>query len=386
MRPSGGVKFHPLDGGALAATLRGRTLLPGLVEPHAHLDKALTGDLVGNRDGTLPGAIDAWIPFRARLGAEGIRERARAAALRYLVHGATLIRTHSDTGPDIGLRAVEAVLAVRDELAGLIEIQVVACGADPISGASGAGNRALLRAALELGADLVGGAPWQAERPDDALETLLEIADAAGRGVDLHVDETTDRRVLTLPRLVQRVVAGFRRPVTASHCISLGSQPPGTRRRIAEEVAAAGVGIVTNPLTSLYLQRRQDRGAVSRGLTAIRELLDAGASVAAGGDNLRDPFNPLGSADPLETAALLVSAAHLSVPEALDAVSSAARRLPGMPPPTPASEGVAIAAASPAEALATRTPDRDVLRDARVIALTRVETTIAPIGGAEVTA
>ena len=43
-----------------------------------------------------------------------------------------------------------------------------------------------------------------------------------------------------------------------------------------------------------------------RGLTAVRALLDAGVVVAAGADNLQDPFNPLGRACPFETAALMV--------------------------------------------------------------------------------
>ena len=39
-----------------------------------------------------------------------------------------------------------------------------------------------------------------------------------------------------------------------------------------------------------------------RGLTALRPLLDAGARVGAGADNVRDPFNPVGRSDALETA------------------------------------------------------------------------------------
>ena len=36
-------------------------LLPSMGEPHAHLDKALTADLVPNPGGDLRGAIDSWI-------------------------------------------------------------------------------------------------------------------------------------------------------------------------------------------------------------------------------------------------------------------------------------------------------------------------------------
>ena len=47
-----------------------------------------------------------------------------------------------------------------------------------------------------------------------------------------------------------------------------------------------------------------------RGLTAVRALRDAGVNVAAGADNLQDPFNPVGRACPFETAGLMVMAAH----------------------------------------------------------------------------
>ncbi len=52
--------------------------------------------------------------------------------------------------------------------------------------------------------------------------------------------------------------------------------------------------------------------------------------LAAGADNLRDPFNPVGRADPFETTSLLVVAAHLRPDEALAAVTTGARTLLGL--------------------------------------------------------
>ena len=40
--------------------LDGRLIIPSLVEPHAHLDKSLTADLVPNSKGDLMGAIHGW--------------------------------------------------------------------------------------------------------------------------------------------------------------------------------------------------------------------------------------------------------------------------------------------------------------------------------------
>ncbi|MFC7758635.1 hypothetical protein ACFQY4_12070 [Catellatospora bangladeshensis] len=98
--------------------------------------------------------------------------------------------------------------------------------------------------------------------------------------------------------------------------------------------------------------------------------------MAAGGDNLQDPFNILGRGDPLETAALLVLAGHDDPATAYGAVSSQARQAMGLPavavaPGAPA-ELLAIRAGSVREALATATADRVVVHAGRVVARTAV--------------
>jgi cytosine deaminase len=355
-----------------ALDLAGFVLLPGLVEPHAHLDKALTADRVGNPTGDLPGAVEAWLAFRPGLTAEDIAARARSAALRYLANGATLVQTHVDTGADIGLRGIEALIAVREELAGLLDLRIVACGMMPIGGSEGAANRAVLASALTAGADAVGGAPALDEDPAGAIDALLDLAARFGLAVDLHTDETLDPEVLTLRLLVERVRAGFPHRVTASHCVSLGAQPPAVQDAIAAGLAEARIGIVTLPITNLYLQGRHPTQPAPRGLTAIRALLAAGVTVAAGGDNLRDPFNPVGRADPLEAASLLVTAGHLSPNAALTAITEAGRAVTGAQPVRlrvgdPA-DLLAVRAESVGDAIGAAHPDRIVIRDGRIVA------------------
>lgn len=369
---------------ASLASLADHVLLPALVEPHAHLDKALTSDQVANPAGDLAGAIEAWLRYREVEATAAITARARAAALRYVAHGTTAIRTHADVGPGIGLRAVEAILAVRGELAELVDIQVVVGVGLPVAGAAGADNRALAHDALAAGADLVGGAPWLADDPELALDALLDLAAEHGRGVDLHVDETIDPRARTLDLLARRAV-GFPHPIAASHVVSLGAQAPSERAATIERVAAVGIAVVANPITNLYLQGRGLAGPIPRGLTALRELLDARVLLAAGGDNLRDPFNPVGRADPLETASLLITAGHLTLAEALGAVTTSARRVleqSGAPAGDPARpDFVAVRADSVGEAVAGAAPARHVVRRGRVVARTQVETRFAALDG-----
>ena len=99
------------------------------------------------------------------------------------------------------------------------------------------------------------------------------------------------------------------------------------------------MGIVTLPITNLYLQGWDATHLAPRGLTAVRAILDAGIPLAAGADNLRDPFNPVGRADPFETTSLLITAGHLTPVEALAAVTTGARTVLGLPPVLDAGPG-----------------------------------------------
>jgi cytosine deaminase len=361
--------------------LAGYLLLPGPAEPHAHLDKALLADRAPNRTGDLAGAIAAMHALGPSITRADVLRRARRAAQLYLAHGATAVRTHVDVGGGAGLQNLEALLQLREELTGLMTLQIVALVAQPTTGAAGVANAAALREALRLGADLVGGAPHLDPDPLGAMQDCLEAAAAAGVGVDLHTDETLEPDVTGLSDLAKHVIStGFPYPVTAGHCVSLGAQPPQTAAAVAELVAEAGIGVVTLPQTNLYLQARSSRHAVPRGLTAVRALLDAGVTVAGGGDNLRDPFNPMGRGDPLETASLLVTAAHLSPAEAYTAVSAGARAVMGLAA-VPANgalqngvpaELLAVRATSLAEAVATADADRTVISAGRLAVRTRV--------------
>ncbi|MGQ0847537.1 MAG: amidohydrolase family protein [Actinomycetota bacterium] len=267
--------------------LDGFLLLPAAADPHAHLDKTSTADVVFNPAGHLGGAIEAWQRHYASLTVADIAGRARRSALAGLLRGYTAIRTHVDVAEGLGLKSVEALLVVREELGKLIDIQVCGLVAVPMTGTAGAGNRAALRVALEMGIDVVGGAPWRDPDQVAALEFLLAEAASFARPIDLHLDETLDPSA-TLVRDFARLVqaTGFAHGATASHCVSLGTQDIDVQQAVAAELAAGGISVIANPFTNLYLQARDRPVSPPRGLTALRELLVAGVNVAAGTDNV----------------------------------------------------------------------------------------------------
>ena len=355
--------------------LSGHLLLPAFVEPHAHLDKAFLSERFTNDAGDLMGAIIAMQQNRHLITYEDTVDRAERAVRLMVRNGASAIRTHADTTTENGLMSVEALAEVRRRTADICEIQIVSLVSWPVTGAAGADSRALLREALQVGADLVGGCPHLDDNPEGANETLLEIASEFQRGVDLHTDENLDPQKNGLEDLARRVSAsGFAYGVTASHCVSLGSQTLLRQDEIAELVAAANISVVALPHTNLFLQGREHQQSMPRAITAVKALRARKVNVCAGADNLQDPFNPMGRGDPLETASLMVMLAHLLPQQGLDAVSANARQALGLPPVLVESGNiadlVAIKVESVREALAFGPPERIVLHRGVVVSPT----------------
>lgn len=374
--PGGGIVARVAPPGLLASgadelDLTGYLLLPAGAEPHAHLDKALTWDRVGAPAGDLLAAVEAWRAYTVQVTEEDVYQRAARTVDELCANGVTAVRTHVDllTAGGDPLRGLRALLRLRKRLRGRVRLQIAVLHVDA--------PEKLLHEALDLGADLLGDCPHLSADPAASVARTLRVAAEHHVGVDLHADETLDTDAGDL-RLLARTVRerGFGRGVTASHCVSLGAVEPDEAARTAKEVAAAGIGVVALPLTNLYLQGRGHPSRTPRGLTALRALLDAGVRVAAGGDNIRDPFNPVGRADPLETASLLVTAGHLTPDEALDAVTGGARAVLGLPAAGPYEGAVAdllaVRAESVSEVLGVSCPERLVFAGGRLVSRTSV--------------
>ncbi|MFB2597620.1 amidohydrolase family protein [Herbiconiux sp. P17] len=355
--------------------LDGFLLLTAPAEPHAHLDKALSWDLIEPPMGDLGLAIESWKRYAATMSSESIADRAREQALRMLANGTTAIRCHVDIlhGPD-PMRGVRALVQVREELRELLDLELVA-----LAGPTAPSDDVL--EALDLGVDLIGGAPHLADDPDADLRRLLALAELRGVGVDMHTDESLDG-ALTL-RTLAEVVRHWdaTRPATAGHCVRLGTLHPAELDEVIAEIVQSDIGIVTLPITNLYLQGWEHPVSTPRGLTAVRSLLDAGARLGAGADNVRDPFNPVGRSDALETASLLVTAGHLTLDEAYTAVSSGARDVMSLPVAGVVvgarAEFLAVRGRSLSDAIANASADRFVVHAGRLVAHSQVTRMIA---------
>jgi len=310
----------------------GRVVVPGLVEPHVHLDKALLGDRVENRSGTLGEAIRVTGAAKQHLTRSDLRTRAEAALRMCLQHGVTLLRAQTEFDPQIGLVGLEVLLELQAAYAGLVDIQVVAFPQEGIHQTPG--TLELFGAALQMGADVVGGVPYNDVSAEQHIETCFALAERFDRPLSFHQDFADDATALSVEYLARRTIAGgLQGRVEIGHATALGALPPARLAAVAELLRLADISVISLPLTDLHLGGRADTHTVRRALAPVRALLEAGVNVAAGANNLRNAFTPFGTGDPLLTAYLLLPTAHLGgaelLPRVLDLVTANAARAIG---------------------------------------------------------
>jgi cytosine deaminase len=368
----------------------GRLLSPPFVDAHFHLDATLSlGRPRVNASGTLLEGIELWGELKHIQTAREVVERALGYADLAVAQGLLAIRSHVDVcGP---LTGVEALLEVRERLAGVIDLQLVAFPQDGLLRSRGA--EANLLKALDLGVDVVGGIPhFERTRGegDESVARLCAIAAERGLKVDMHCDETDDptsRHVETLARETLR--RGLQGRVTASHLTSMHSMDNYYVSKLIPLMVESGLHVVANPLVNVLIQGRHDTYPKRRGLTRVPELRDAGLIVAFGSDCMMDPWYPLGTAEMLDAALMALHLAQLSSLEAMrwcfEAVTTEPARVMGL-------EGygwevgdradlVLLQAEDPIQALRTRATRLAVVKAGRVVAQTAPRATRLDVPG-----
>jgi cytosine/creatinine deaminase len=325
------VAVGPRAGSAVADRFEaaGGLLLPAYIDTHIHLDKVLIRHELTEHDGTLRGAIDSIHAAKRAYCRDDVRRRARAVIESSVLSGTTRLRSHVDVDTIGGLLPLEGVLAAARDCAAIAEVQTIAFPQEGILRDPGAAD--LMVAAMEAGADVVGGMPHWEHAEDEQREHVrfcFELAARFDADVDMHVDETDDGSVRTLAMVVAETErTGWQGHVTVGHVCSLAAADEDYAEAVIAGCARAGITVVANPVTNLVIQGRGDRGLVRRGTTRVRELMAAGVNVAFGQDCVQDGFYPFGRGDMLEVALVSAHTAHLATADeqlaALDAVTTA---------------------------------------------------------------
>lgn len=358
---------------------------PTFIDPHLHLDKALTNlNVQTNTSGTLTEAIEIMRELRRNYTVDDICNRAGKVIEAGVKNGTTIFRTHVDIDPIGGLTPLIGLIETRKKYSDICDIQIVAFPSDGIIKNSGTDK--LLREAMESGADVIGGMPYNEYTYADSkkhIDFIFGLAEEFQADIDMHIDETDDPNARTLEYLAAKTIKNnFQGRVTAGHTCALATYDDSYASRIIEMVKEAEINIITNPATNLMLQGRFDKQPIRRGITRVKELLKAGINVCYGQDNQRDIFYyTWGKEDMLEVGLITAHAVQFTTPDEIEILYdmptvNAARVLRlanyGIRVGNPASLNI-INAPTVQEAFRVQADRLYVMREGKVIARTKTE-------------
>lgn len=281
----------------------GCMILPPFIESHVHLDTCLTaGDPVWNMSGTLFEGIECWSQRKEKLTKQDVKDRAGRAIRMQAANGVQFVRTHVDV-TDPTLVAMEAMLELREELKDEITVQIVAFPQEGIL--SYPNGKELMENAVKMGADCVGAIPhfeFTREYSVESLNFAMDLAYRYDRLVDVHCDEIDDEASRGLETLAARAyeMQMFDK-VTASHTTAMHSYNNAYVNRLMRLLKMSRINFVANPLVNTHLQGRVDTYPKRRGVTRVKELLEAGLNVSFGHDDIFDPWYPLGTGNMRDT-------------------------------------------------------------------------------------
>lgn len=351
------IQPHIPGVGATEIDAGGRLTIPAFVNGQLHACKSFWRRLLTQ----LPPQVQALPRFQAAAQVkhlytpDEVFQRVDEVMQLAIRHGSCAIRLFADVDGDGGLAPVEGLLRLREKYREWLTVQVVAF---PQDGFTGDATERLMRQALEMGADLVGGIPWiEAGTAAQEHHTARCFALAAEFDRDLHFvcDDVADPASRSLEMVArQALVRGWQGRVAATQCAALAFYDDDYAAQVIRLVREAGMTILSNSHVSLIATDFTDRQPWPRGVTRVRQLLDAGVPVVCAQDDIDNWFYPFGRNDLLEVAQFMAHNGRFAwageVDRVLPMVTSAPARLLGL-------EEYGIHVGAPANLLVLDAPD-----------------------------
>lgn len=295
----------------------GRLLSPGFVETHIHLDKACTIDRCACEMQRFPAlAMERMSAIKPAFTVEDVHARAAATLERCLLHGTTLMRTHAEVDPGVGLRGFEGVRALIAEYAWAIDIEICVMPQEGLT--NNPGTEELMRAALDSGARVVGAAPNYDTDPAAQIRRVFDLARAYDLDIDMHLDSGASAErldTLLVCELTERFGWGGR--VAIGHATRLTVLPLPDFDRVARRLADAGVAVTVLPATDLYIGGRERDHRIERSVVDANRLVRAGVTCSVATNNILNAFTPMGDGQPMRQANLYANVVQQGMPDAL---------------------------------------------------------------------
>lgn len=296
-----------IDGNAeLTIDAQGNLVTESFANPHLHLCKVYTRQMMDEEAltgyhaegmGKAMTTIELAARVKDKYDESWIIKNVRRALAQAAMYGNTHIRALADVDSKARLEGIKAVIRGRDEFKGIVEVQACAFAQDGLAREAGASQ--LMREAMELGADVVGGIPWIEFTDADAQSHVKEIFDLAqefNKDVSMLVDDAGDAGLRTLEAMaVEAIKRSWQGRALAHHARAMALYPQPYFQKVAALLRQAQMSVVSDPHTGPLHAR-------------VKELLDEKVTVCLGQDDISDGYYPFGRNNMLEVAFL---ASHL---------------------------------------------------------------------------
>ena len=280
----------------------GNLVTESFINTHLHLckvytlmmmDEAALKDYHGADMGKAMTAIELAAKVKDKYDEKWIIKNVRKAVALAGRYGCTHIRAFADVDSKAKLEGVKALIRAREEFKGIVDIQVVAFAQDGLVREPGAED--LLRQAMKLGSDVVGGIPWIEYTDADIakhVEICFKIAKEFNKPVSMLVDDAGDAGLRSLELMaLETIRTGWQGRTVAHHARAMSFYPKPYLQKLAALLKKANRGIVSDPHTGPLHAR-------------VRELQEENVLVCLGQDDISDAYYPFGRNNMLEVAFL----------------------------------------------------------------------------------
>lgn len=268
-------------------------MLPVTRDEHIHLDKTFYGGPW--RAARENGAQDIFemIALEQEILPELLPTSVqRTHALLQLLQqqGTTYVRSHCNIEPVSGLQSLRHLLEALAPWREQLQCEIVAF---PQHGLLRSGSLSLMRKALAMGCEWVGGLDPSKVDGDmvRSLEATLELAVEAGKSIDYHLHEDKSTGIACIRYLLDAMEQEpvLRGKLTLSHAYCLAQIDREELSELAGRMAALGVSLATCL-------------PIGKDVMPLPFLRERGVRLLSGTDSVIDHWSPFGSASMLEKA------------------------------------------------------------------------------------
>lgn len=309
-----------------------RFLAPSLCHPHIHLDKCFLlshpkyADLK-LKDGDFAEAMRLTSEAKSRFELHDLMERGRALIEESIEFGVTHMRAFVEVDQGVGLKCLDAGLALKEEFQDRCYVQLCVFAQDPVFSYEDGGEamRKLLEEAAEKpGVEVLGSTPYVEKDGDPELqirnmEWAIRTAKTFKLHLDFHIDYNlnSSKRSMVLEAIKLLHSSGWPsepksgnfRTVVFGHCTRLTLFTRQEWLHLRKELGDLPVSFVGLPTSDLFMMGRPEGdsggGQRARGTLQIPQMIQKyGLNAAIGVNNVGNAFTPHGSCDPLSLASL----------------------------------------------------------------------------------